>query len=318
MLTVADGDVILIGEASTSHQSIHEWRQDDIDAINAAFAAKRPLLLSGDPGVGKTQLAKAAAIEAGFGYVHQVVDTNTEARDLRWTQDLVQRLSDAQLAGRQGALCSGVREPIEYVEPGPLWWAFNWNTAREQAAKRYQREVSDVPTPPQPDKGRCDPTKGMVLLIDEIDKAEPELPNSLLEALGDREFQIPWCSAPVRASVWPLVIVTTNNDRALPDAFVRRCLFHEMALPDLSELEDFLICRGELLVPSMPKDLIRRIASMVVKDRRYAVDHMLRPYPGQAEFFDLLRAAVELKADDAMVKRIAPFFLKKYPAERTS
>ncbi|MAE88930.1 MAG: AAA family ATPase [Pelagibaca sp.] len=318
MLTVFDGEVRPLEEGGQPHHSVHEWQQEDIDAINAALAARRPLLLSGDPGVGKTQLAKAAAIELGFAYVHQVVDTNTEARELRWTQDLVQRLSDAQLAGGQGSGSGGAREPIDYVEPGPLWWAFSWGTARKQVAKRNQCEIQDAPTPPQPDTKRCDPANGMVLLIDEIDKAEPELPNSLLEALGAREFQVPWRNAAVKADVWPLVIVTTNNDRPLPDAFVRRCLFHEMALPELSKLEDFLFERGKLQSTGAPETLLKHIAQMVVKDRSFAIENELRPYPGQAEFFDLLRAATELEADENMLRRIAPFFLKKHPADRYS
>ncbi|MEL6794809.1 MAG: AAA family ATPase, partial [Pseudomonadota bacterium] len=152
----------------------HHFETGDITAINAAIAARRPLLLRGEPGVGKTQLAIAAATALGYAYVHRVVDANTEARELRWSEDLVDRLSDAQRAAVDGA--GGAKGYLDYVEPGPLWWGFDWGAATQQAARRNAVDEAKAPTPVQPDS-RCDPKNGVVVLIDEIDKAEPELPN---------------------------------------------------------------------------------------------------------------------------------------------
>ncbi|MBU2357915.1 MAG: MoxR family ATPase [Alphaproteobacteria bacterium] len=309
MLMIEADDLVKIGDQSAPNHCVHCFDRKDIDAVNSALAARRPLLLRGEPGVGKTQLAAAAAVALGYGFVHTTVDASTEARDLRWTEDLVDRLSDAQRAAQAGAVGAG--KYLEYVEPGPLWWAFSWNTAVQQSAKRNKVADKDAPKPPQPDRN-CSPEKGMVVLIDEIDKSEPELPNSLLEALGAREFSVKERHEPVRAITWPLVIVTTNQSRILPDAFLRRCLVHDMALPGLDKLEDFFVGRGRQHLPDAPTELLVEIARQTVADRRRAEQMGLSPKPGQAEFLDFARAAVELKANSELLKRIAPFFLRKH------
>lgn len=309
MLKIETDVTISIGDKNNPLRRTHRFQRDDIDAVNSALAARRPLLLRGEPGVGKTQLAVAAAVALGYGYVHSVVDSNTEARELRWTEDLVDRLSDAQRAAHVEH--SGAKSYLDYVEPGPLWWAFSWSDAVTQSARRNSVDPADAPIPSQPDK-RCHPSKGIVFLIDEIDKAEPELPNSLLEALGSREFGVKERSDPVRADNWPLVIVTTNESRILPEAFLRRCLVHEMELPDLEHLEDFFVERGRQHMPDAADTLVREIARQTVADRRKARELGLSPKPGQAEFLDFLRAAVELDADEDLLARMSPFFLKKH------
>lgn len=309
MLKIDIDKAITIGSPADPHRRVHCFDREDVDAVNSALAARRPLLLRGEPGVGKTQLAIAAAAALEYGFVHSTVDANTEARDLRWTEDLVDRLSDAQRAAQSGA--GGAGQYLDYVEPGPLWWAFSWYTAVQQSARRNKVAEDQAPTPLQPDE-RCDPSKGMVLLIDEIDKADPELPNSLLESLGSRQFSVKERGEPVRADNWPLVIVTTNESRILPDAFLRRCLVHEMTLPDLGELEEFLITRGLQHLPEALRSMIAEIARQTVKDRRRAEEMGVTPKPGQAEFLDFAQAAFELKADEDLLKRIAPFFLRKH------
>ena len=129
-----------------------------------------------------------------------------------------------------------------------------------------------------------------MLLIDEIDKAEPELPNGLLEALGAREFTPAGRSHPVRGEgKLPLVIITTNEERALPNAFLRRCLVLTLELPrEEATLIEFLMERGGAHFPKLPADVRRKAADLLVADRRAADRAQARP--GQAEYLDLLRA----------------------------
>ena len=312
LITARNGETIEIGKPPRT--DVHEFLDADIDALNAALAAKRPLLLRGEPGVGKTQLAIAAAINLGWGYCETIVDGRTDPQELRWREDLIARLADAQIAGtggRENASAKPVDDLDHYLEPGPLWWAFNWKSAVERMSARTGRKDADIPAPEQPDP-RCNPANGMVLLIDEIDKADPELPNSLLEALGSGKFTPRGFSKSIEADPWPLVIVTTNNERLLPHAFIRRCLVHEMELPPGNQLKEFLVQRGKLQKLKLSDALIEKAADWLIEDRTAADRHGLAPLPGQAEFLDLLRAAHNLKADEKRLEKIRPFFLHKH------
>ncbi|MDY7096397.1 MAG: AAA family ATPase, partial [Acidobacteriota bacterium] len=156
-----------LGTLSSARAGTHVFEQQDVEAVNAALAAGRPLLIRGEPGVGKSQLARAAAVKLGRAFVSEVIDARTEGRDLLWTFDAVRRLADAQMAGaRSRSDESGEQLPDEghYVVPGPLWWAFNWSNAEAQA------ERAGEAAPPVPES--CDPKNGVVLLLDEIDKAD--------------------------------------------------------------------------------------------------------------------------------------------------
>ena len=196
--------ITLISEENRPEQ-YHQFERKSALAIRAALGAKRPLLVRGKPGVGKTQLAAAAAKVLKRPLVSRVVDSRTEARDLLWEFDAVMRLAEAQIAAavepvvdsqnrRQddhpGDISQDRRNVIKqlrkrlsvrrFLRPGPLWWAFDWKSALKQA----RLSGSPVPTLDP----AADPENGCVVLIDEIDKADTDVPNGLLEALGSGEF----------------------------------------------------------------------------------------------------------------------------------
>lgn len=292
---------------------VHLLTEEEAGALNAAVAAGRPLLVRGEPGTGKSQLARAAAGILGRAFVQHVIDSHSEARDLLWSFDAVRRLADAQLAGTVGRVSErriGRRRvdplPAEnYLSPGPLWWVFDWPGAEAQSRR------SGGGVPPQRDGG--DWNRGCVLLLDEIDKAESELPNGLLEALGNREFTPFGQSRPVRAiGKAPLVVITSNEERALPDAFIRRCLVLRLAMPD----REALIARGRAHFPKAGADVLEKAADLLFADREAARRAQVRPWPGQAEYFDMLRATLALegtaKRQLALLESVARYTLKKY------
>ena len=282
----------------------HLFSKLEVDAVNAALAVGRPLLVRGEPGTGKSQLARAVAKHLKRVFVKYVVDSQTESRDLLWRLDSLARLAEAQLAG---ALREESPEAIRkrlalenFLQPGPLWWAFDWSGALAQA------ERSGCPAPEQASDAA--PENGAVLLIDEIDKAESEVPNGLLEALGSGHFTPPGDIAPVRVksgSPGPLVVITTNEDRALPDAFLRRCLVLRLELPEGKSLIDLLAMRGEAHFPHSDKTVREEAARQLTEDREKAQRDRQRPLPGQAEYFDLLRAVTTLHENDVEAQKAA-------------
>jgi len=305
-------------------------------ALMAATLANRPLLVRGEPGVGKTQLAAAAAQLLGRPLVQHVVDARTESRDLLWTFDAVSRLAEAQLSG---AIDRGEDEKQKararlavrnFVRPGPLWWAFCWQSAAHAANPDGAADVlaagceSPWFTPPGWNAG-----DGCVVLIDEIDKAESDVPNGLLEALGARRF-LPqeWPAPVVVEGVSPLVVITTNEERVLPDAFLRRCLVLRLALPKQDqELIRHLVDRGRAHFrraghERTTDDVLQQAAKMLVAARVRVRDILkVTPLPGQAEYLDLLRAAVEFSSDpgqqEQALKDIELFVLQKHASPST-
>lgn len=286
----------------------HLLTKPEVVAINAALATGRALLVRGEPGTGKSQLARAAAAVLKRGFVHQAVDARTDTHDLLWTFDAVERLGKAQVLRADGG---DVREALHrrsFVQPGALWWALDAAGARIQADSGGN--------------GRCavarPEAEQVVALVDEIDKADPSVPNALLDALGHGGFNVDGLPRVCRrVDTRPLVLVTTNNERALPDAFVRRCLVLPLVVP--ADVVPWLVARGAVQ-PVRPADpVLQAVAERVGTARERTPRGQCAP--GLAEYLDLLRALCEQHPrDDAaqllLLDEIAPYFLNKHVRER--
>ena len=332
--------VIELGKPSDAPEQRHEFEPDSVLAIRAALAAGRPLLVMGEPGVGKTQLAAAAANRLKRPLVAKVVESHTESRDLLWEFDAVQRLAEAQVAGSLGLLALDSENPLtqagqaadihravskelrdllevgRFVRPGPLWWGFDWTDAKSQAEKSGATE-------PVVEEG-ADPCNGCVVLIDEIDKTDSDVPNGLLEALGNSEFKPLGRKAAVKVGdKFPLVVITTNEERVLPGAFLRRCLVLRLELPvSEDKLIDVLVRRAQVHFPDHADsdgsfDLFQEAAKLLVRDRKAAADLRVKPLPGQAEYLDLIRAVTKLEKGSLarqkkLLQDVAAFTLRKH------
>jgi len=300
--------------------SVHLFDAASAYALRAAEAANRPLLVRGEPGTGKSQLARAAAVATDRLFLSVVVNARTECQDLQWHFDAVGRLGEAQTLARvEDADLNTRLHPRRFLSPGALWWALDWDSAQAQWETCAN---SPEAIPSAPDDWQS--SQGSVLLIDEIDKADTDLPNSLLETLGNGDFTVPYTGASVRQSSQnppPLVIMTTNEERELPDAFLRRCLVLHLSLPETDDaLVQFLCQRGAAHFPQGCSEAVRlRAARQLVEDRNAALDQGLPP-PGQAEYLDILRALSNMAQDEAeqleLLDAIRDFVLKKSPPSR--
>lgn len=296
----------------------HQFDTKSMWAVKAAVAAQRPLLVRGEPGTGKSQLARAAAFFLGRAFISQVVHARSECHDLQYHFDAVARLGEAQTIG---VLCQSGDDlkkslaPVRFISPGVLWWTLNWTSAQEQ----FEKSNRATRRPEKP--SQWEPPKGTVLLIDEIDKADADLPNGLLETLGNGAFTVPYLDDPVRVDPQapvPLVVITTNEERELPAAFVRRCLVLHLNLPKADdELVRWLCARGEVHFGANCSDMVKeKAARQLVKDRNDAKKAGL-PAPGQAEYLDILRAVIGISEGDhqkqeEVLEEISKFALVKH------
>lgn len=244
----------------------HYWSQPEKNALIFAFAARRPLLVRGEAGSGKSQIARAAArCLKSVAPLVEVIHPRFEALDLLYRVDVVERLADAQIQQLD-------KSSQKYVKRGRLW----------QALDKMSNNQACIP----------------VLLIDEIDKADADLPNALLEVLGNRSFDVPPlgnCTVCAPDQRWPLIIITTNEERELPPAFIRRCAVLNLNPPkDDKQFIDWLIQRGRVHKHLTIDDTARQTAAEQVLDDRKAAEHAGYPKVGLAEYIDLLTALHEL------------------------
>src|SRR5690554_929787 len=219
---------------------------DDLGlAVNAAVTLEKPLLLKGEPGTGKTRLAEELAEALQVPLLQWQIKSTTKAQQGLYEYDAVSRLRDSQLGSDK------VHDIANYIKPGKLWQAF---TAAERP----------------------------VLLIDEIDKADIEFPNDLLHELDQMEFHVYETGEQVRAEQRPIVIITSNNEKELPDAFLRRCFFHYIKFPDTETLAQII----QVHYPDIRKNLLST-ALEVFFDLRGVPN--LKKKPSTSELIDWLK-----------------------------
>jgi MoxR-like ATPase len=300
------------------------WRPETVLAVNVALATRRALLIKGEPGVGKSSVAEAVAVSLDWRFYRHTVTSRTEASDLTWRIDHVKRLADAQLASQRLADPSNATQLNDgrYLVPGTFWWAFDPESARERRAPEEVSQATDPFT--ENAKRRRD---GAVVLIDEIDKADPAVANDLLDTIGLSRFRVDGVSRPFdvrwafpsgggseeRSSSGLLVIFTSNDERDLPDAFLRRCVVMELGWPKSDQqdsgervaFDQFLVeiahqnwKRISAAHPADPAssagvELLKRLVDAIWAQRRAHRDRGARP-PGLAEFLDAIAACREL------------------------
>jgi MoxR-like ATPase len=278
---------------------------DEIElAINVAIASARPLLVRGPSGSGKSSLAQNVALKLGWRYYEHVVSSVTEARDLLWRFDSVRQLADATAGtGREFS-------PNRYLQPGPLWWAFDPQSAR---LRGLSTESDDVLPAEDPATG-VRRSRRAVLLIDEIDKADPDVPNNLLVPLGSLQFRISYPERTIKADPdnLPFVMITTNEERELPAAFVRRCVVTTFDWPDRNKLlriasEHFGASNNVLY-----EHLADRLGE--VRAKKEAAGEIA---PSTAEYLDAVAACISLAGKTggrtAAWKEISRIVLEKPP-----
>ena len=225
-------------------------------AVNAAVTLERPLLVKGEPGTGKTELARQVAQSLNVPMIEWHIKSTTRAQQGLYEYDAVSRLRDSQLGEKR------VHDVKNYIRKGKLWQAF------EAESK-------------------------VVLLIDEIDKADIEFPNDLLQELDKMEFHVYETDETIRARVRPIVIITSNNEKELPDAFLRRCFFHYIRFPDMETMKKIV----DVHHPGLKDALLTTALTQFYELRETAG---LKKKPSTSEVLDWLKLllAEDLSAED--------------------
>jgi MoxR-like ATPase len=290
--------------------SIYVYEEPIKLAVRVALATGRPLLLLGPPGSGKSSLAAYVARCMNWNYFEQVVTSRTRAQDLLWTFDAVRRLRDAHANELYPDL-----EP--YVEPRVLWWAFDPSSAQLRGAKELPGKVKEA-LPPGTLRSNNHPS---VTLIDEIDKADPDVPNDLLVSLGSQRFRVEDLGREVTVQSRVLVFITSNNERSLPAAFLRRCVIHSLDQPSDALLVEIAKAHFPAEVTKKEDvDMFEAVAKKVVK-MRDGVRDSAQPPPSTAEFLDAVRACLKfnIQPDDSELwKAISSAILIKKTQETTT
>lgn len=261
-------------------------------AVRVALATRRPLLVAGYPGCGKTCLAEVLAAQFGWSFLRKTITSRTRLEDLTVDVDHLRRLHDAQRARAEGEQ-TALAPDEAYYQPGIFWWAFDRESAsrRGLSASDAAAHLKTHPGFPGTPRTRDGQPQGTILLIDEIDKAEPDLPNDLLEPLDRRSFQLPGGRV-VEASADRelLTVITTNRERELPQAFLRRCVSLLLDEPNAARLVEIALQH----MPDANRRRVETLADKIVAFRSSARVSGRRP-PGTSEFLDAVRACEDLK-----------------------
>ena len=220
-------------------------------AVNASVTLERPLLIKGEPGTGKTMLAEEVAASLKMPLIEWHIKSTTKAKQGLYEYDAVTRLRDSQLGDKR------VKDISNYIEKGKLWEAFS----------------SD---------------ESIVLLVDEIDKADIEFPNDLLQELDRMEFYVYETKETIKAKQRPVVIITSNNEKELPDAFLRRCFFHYINFPDRQTMQEIINVHH----PKIKKKLVKEALDIFFDIRKVPG---MKKKPSTSELIDWLKL---LMADD--------------------